>query len=56
VLEFLKEGIKNDGQEDGPYDGRKKRGEDLVEQIDGKEGEEKNKDEKDVFSFHFLPR
>jgi hypothetical protein len=27
----------------------------LVEQIDGKEGEEKDEDEKDVFSFHFLP-
>jgi hypothetical protein len=55
-LKLLEEGIKNDGQEDGPYDGREKRGEDLVEQIDGKEGEEKNEDEKDVFSFHFLPR
>jgi hypothetical protein len=55
-LEFLKEGIKNDGQEDGPYDGREKWGEDLVEQINGKEGEKKDEDEKDVFSFHFLPR
>jgi len=54
-VKFLEKRIRDHGQKDGPYDGREKRGEDLVEQIDGKEGEEKDEDEKDVFSFHFLP-
>jgi hypothetical protein len=55
VLEFLEEREKNDDQEDGPYDGREERGKDFVKQIDGKKGKENDEDEKNVFSFHFLP-
>jgi hypothetical protein len=52
-LKFLEDGVKDHGHKDGPYDGREKRGEDLVEEIDGKKSNEKNEDEKDMFSFHF---
>jgi hypothetical protein len=55
-VKFFKERIKDHGQEDGPYDRREKRGEDPVEEIDGKESEKEDEDKKDVFPFHFSPR
>jgi hypothetical protein len=54
ALKFFKEGIKDHGQEDGPYDRRKKRGEDRVEEIYGKKSEKEDEDKKDMFPFHFL--
>jgi hypothetical protein len=53
-LKFLEERIKDHGQEDGPYDGREKRGEYLIEEINGEEREEEDEDEEDMFSFHCL--
>jgi hypothetical protein len=50
----LEEGIKDHGQKDSPYDGREKRGEDLIKEINGEEGKEEDEDEKDMFLFHFL--
>ena len=53
-MKFLEEGIKDHGQEDSPYDGREKRGEYLIKEINGEESEEEDEDEKDMFPFHFL--
>jgi hypothetical protein len=50
----LEEGIKDHGQEDSPYDGREKRGEYLIKEINGEESEEEDEDEKDMFPFHFF--
>jgi hypothetical protein len=54
MLKFLEERIKDDGQKDRPNDGGQKRGEDLVEEINGEEGKEEDEDEKDMFPFHVL--
>jgi hypothetical protein len=53
-LKPSEEWVKDHGQENRPNDRREKRGEDLVEKIDGKECEEKDEDEKDMFPFHIL--
>jgi hypothetical protein len=53
-VKFLEERIKDHGQEDGPYDGREKRGEDLIKEIDGEESEKEDKNEEDMFSFHMI--
>jgi hypothetical protein len=55
-VKFFKERIKDHGQEDGPYDGREERGEDLVEEIDGEKSQKEDEDKKDMFPFHFLPQ
>jgi hypothetical protein len=52
-LKFLEEGIEDHGKENGPDDGRQKRREDSIKEINGEESKEEDEDEKDMFSFHF---
>jgi hypothetical protein len=55
TLKFLEKGIKDHGQENSPYDGREKRREDFVKEINGKESKKKDEEEKNMFPFHVLP-
>jgi hypothetical protein len=54
ALKFLKEGVEDDGQEDGPYNGSKKGREDTVKEVERESGEKENDNEKNMFLFHSL--
>lgn len=50
----MEEGIEDHGQKNRPKTRSQKWRQDLIEEVEGEEGDKKDEDKKDMFPFHLL--